>query len=137
MGGQNEKRLPADREARMGRGGLWGLLSGVFLLSFSLLAFEITLTRILSVLLSYHYVFVVLSLALLGLGIGGIIVYVYRSRRPVTDGRPASMARLTRSGSDRWPKSATAKSASHAGRSGGCSVFAAIREAPWRSTWDA
>ncbi len=50
-------------------------LVGIFLLSFSVLAFEITITRILSVILYYHLAFMVISLAMLGLGAGGIYVY--------------------------------------------------------------
>jgi len=50
-------------------------LIGVFLLSFSVLAFEITITRILSVILYYHLAFMVISLAMLGLGAGGVYVY--------------------------------------------------------------
>jgi len=59
------------------------LLAAIFLTSFSLIAFEITLSRLLSVLLSYHYVFVVLSLALLGLGFGGLFVHFFRP--PITN----------------------------------------------------
>ncbi len=51
------------------------VLTGVFLISFTLIAFEIALSRLLSVLFSYHYVFAVLSLALLGLGTGGMLVH--------------------------------------------------------------
>jgi hypothetical protein len=58
---------------------IWSLSGGVFLISFSLISFEITLTRLLSVVLSYHYVFVTLSLAMLGLGIGGMCVYLFWS----------------------------------------------------------
>jgi len=58
----------------------WILTGGVFLTSFSLITFEITLSRVLSVLLSYHYVFIILSLTLLGLGMGGISVHFLRSR---------------------------------------------------------
>jgi hypothetical protein len=65
---------------------VWVLGAAVFLVSFSLLAFEITLTRVLSVLLFYHYVFIVISLALLGLGSGGILVHVLNLRRP-SDGQ--------------------------------------------------
>jgi len=54
-------------------------LIGIFLLSFSVLAFEITLTRILSVILYYHLAFMVISLAMLGLGAGG--VYIYFSKK--------------------------------------------------------
>jgi len=58
------------------------LLGAIFLISFSLLTFEITLSRVLSVLLSYHYVFFVLSFALLGLGVGGIFVHFFRPGKP-------------------------------------------------------
>ena len=63
------------------------LLSAIFLISFSLIGFEIALSRFLSVLLSYHYVFVVLSLALLGLGMGGMLVHFFRPRIPVNEHR--------------------------------------------------
>ena len=60
-----------------------GVLSGaVFLLSFVLISFEIVTSRLLSVLLSYHYVFLVLSLALLGLGLGGMFVHFFTAREP-------------------------------------------------------
>lgn len=55
------------------------ILIGVFLASVSLLAFEIALTRLLSVLLSYHFVFAVLSLALMGQGLGAL--YLAAARR--------------------------------------------------------
>ncbi len=70
---------------------LWVLLVGVFLISFSLLTFEISLTRVLSVVLSYHYVFVVISLALLGLGVGGIFVRLFRPQIPRGHSRFGSM----------------------------------------------
>jgi len=56
------------------------LFVSIFFISFSLLALEIILTRILSVLLSHHYVFVVVSVALLGLGTGSASVYFVRPR---------------------------------------------------------
>ena len=56
------------------------LLGAIFLVSLSLIGFEIALSRLLSVLLSYHYVFVVLSLSLLGLGMGGMFVHFFRPR---------------------------------------------------------
>jgi hypothetical protein len=67
-------------------------LTGIFLASFSLLAFEITLTRILSVMLYYHYVFIVISLALLGLGTGGIFIHFFRRRIPRSGSRFGSLA---------------------------------------------
>ena len=52
------------------------LLCGVFFTSLSGLMFEIALTRIFSVILTYHYVFAVVSIALFGLALGGIFVYL-------------------------------------------------------------
>lgn len=45
----------------------------VALVSAGVLTYEIVLTRIFSVMLSYHYVFAVVSFALLGLGVGGML----------------------------------------------------------------
>jgi len=50
------------------------LMTGVFLVSFSLLAFEVALIRLMSVMLTYHYVFAAVSLSLFGLGIGSVFV---------------------------------------------------------------
>lgn len=65
------------------------LLAAVALLSFSLLAFEITATRVLSAVVYYHYAFVVISLALLGSGAGGILIYL-RSRRDGANNQPGA-----------------------------------------------
>jgi len=73
-------------------GAEWILLGGVFLVSFSLLALEITLARLLSVLLLYHFVFAVVSITLLGLGAGGIFVYFFCPRVSSGDRRFASPA---------------------------------------------
>jgi predicted membrane-bound spermidine synthase len=59
----------------------------IFLISFSVVALEIALSRLLSVLLSYHYVFLVLSLALLGLGLGGILAFLFRPQLPPEEKR--------------------------------------------------
>jgi hypothetical protein len=48
-------------------------LPAVFLISLSILVFEIALTRIFSIMLSYHFVFAILSAAMLGLGAGGFL----------------------------------------------------------------
>lgn len=48
-------------------------LLAVFLISLSILIFEIALTRIFSVMLSYHFVFAIVSAAMLGLGVGGFL----------------------------------------------------------------
>ncbi|NIO79377.1 MAG: hypothetical protein GTN68_02330 [Candidatus Aminicenantes bacterium] len=52
----------------------------VFFLSFSVLILEISLTRIFSVILAYHYVFMVVSLALLGLGVGGVVIHYWQQK---------------------------------------------------------
>ena len=62
------------------------LMVGVFLVSSSLLAFEIAFARLMSVMLSYHYVFAIVSVSLFGLGVGGI--FVHFSQLKVSDERP-------------------------------------------------
>ncbi|NOZ60184.1 MAG: hypothetical protein GXO74_00735 [Calditrichaeota bacterium] len=52
----------------------------VFFLSFSVLILEISLTRIFSVILAYHYVFMVISLALFGLGVGGLVIHYWQRK---------------------------------------------------------
>ncbi len=49
---------------------------GVFLISFATLMLEIGMTRIFSILYEYHYAFLVVSLAILGLGAGGIFFHI-------------------------------------------------------------
>jgi predicted membrane-bound spermidine synthase len=59
------------------------LLAAVLLLSSAGLVFELTLTRIFSATIWYHYTFVAISVAMFGWGLGGFLVYVFRlSRRP-------------------------------------------------------
>lgn len=57
-----------------------GLLVAVALLSAAGLAWEVTLTRLASVLLAYHFAFVAVSLAVSGLGLGAALVYALPSR---------------------------------------------------------
>jgi hypothetical protein len=54
------------------------LVAGVFLVSFATLLLELALTRLFSVVLFYHFAFLVISIALLGLGAGGVFAYVRR-----------------------------------------------------------
>ncbi len=61
------------------------LLFGVFVASFGVLSFEISLTRIFSVMLDYHYTFLVVSLALFGLGLGGVIAHYLSSKTSLKD----------------------------------------------------
>ena len=56
------------------------LRAGVFLTTFSGLIFEIGLTRIYSAAIWYHFTFVAVSIALLGWGLGGMVVHLFRRR---------------------------------------------------------
>src|ERR1700729_4373288 len=52
------------------------LLAGVALSSFAALLLELALTRLFSVVLFYHFAFLAISIALLGLGSGGVFAYL-------------------------------------------------------------
>jgi len=56
------------------------LLAGLALTSFAALLLELTLTRVFSVVLFYHFAFLAISIALLGLGAGGVFAYLLKSR---------------------------------------------------------
>jgi len=55
-------------------------LSGVFLLTYSLLTFQIIQTRILSVIAWYYLAFLAISVAMLGMTVGAVWVYLRRDR---------------------------------------------------------
>src|SRR6266852_2587899 len=52
------------------------LMAGLALASFSALSLELALTRLFSVVLFYHFAFLAISIALLGLGAGGVFAYL-------------------------------------------------------------
>jgi hypothetical protein len=54
------------------------LLASVALTSFAALLLELALTRLFSVVLFYHFAFLAISIALLGLGAGGVFAYIAR-----------------------------------------------------------
>jgi len=56
------------------------LLAGVAISSFAALLLELALTRLFSVVLFYHFAFLAISIALLGLGSGGVFAYLGKSR---------------------------------------------------------
>ena len=56
------------------------LLFGIGLSSFATLLLELALTRLFSVVLFYHFAFLSISIALLGLGAGGVFSYLYKQR---------------------------------------------------------
>ncbi len=55
------------------------LLAGIALSSFSALLLELALTRLFSVVLFYHFAFLAISIALLGLGAGGTFAYLWKN----------------------------------------------------------
>src|SRR5579862_8225860 len=54
------------------------LLAGIALASFAALLLELVLTRLFSVVLFYHFAFLAISIALLGLGAGGVFAYLFK-----------------------------------------------------------
>src|SRR5438270_12266253 len=57
---------------------LRAVILAVALVSFSSLLLELALTRLFSVVLFYHFAFFAISVALLGLGSGGVFVHIYQ-----------------------------------------------------------
>jgi spermidine synthase len=53
---------------------------GVLVMSFASLLLELSLTRLFSVILFYHFAFLAISIALLGLGAGGVFAYLWKKR---------------------------------------------------------
>src|SRR6201993_5183702 len=56
------------------------LLTGLALTSFAALLLELALTRLFSVVLFYPFAFLAISIALLGLGAGGVFAYLWKGR---------------------------------------------------------
>src|SRR5262244_1973296 len=54
------------------------LIAGIALTSFAALLLELALTRLFSVVLFYHFAFLAISIALLGLGAGGVFAYLLK-----------------------------------------------------------
>lgn len=59
--------------------------TGIFLLSFSTLLFELSLTRVFSVTLWYHFGFLIISTALLGFGVAGVVLSLWKKLREEYD----------------------------------------------------
>ena len=55
-------------------------LTGVFLITLSLLIFQITQTRILSVIAWYYLAFFAISVAMLGMTVGAVMVHLRREQ---------------------------------------------------------
>src|SRR5436305_6465277 len=56
------------------------LTAAISTVSFATLLLELALTRLFSVVLFYHFAFLAISVALLGLGAGGVFAYIRRER---------------------------------------------------------
>src|SRR5438094_8471756 len=67
------------------------LAAGVALSSFSALLLELALTRLFSVVLFYHFAFLAISIALLGLGAGGVFAHVRKQQLKKHDLRLIAM----------------------------------------------
>ncbi len=61
-----------------GKTGGRDLLVAIGLVGFASLLLELVLTRLFSVALFYHFAFLAISITLLGLGAGGVFVYIWR-----------------------------------------------------------
>src|SRR5262245_65418518 len=68
--------------------------AAVFLITLSGLVFEIGLTRIYSGTISYHFAFVAISMALLGWGLGGLVVHLLKKSWPPSLERAALFTML-------------------------------------------
>jgi hypothetical protein len=56
------------------------LYYGIFLIALSTLMYEILLTRIFSVTMGYHFAFMAVSIAMFGMTVGALIVYLLPAR---------------------------------------------------------
>jgi MFS family permease len=56
------------------------LLISLFVLGLGVLLFELTLTRVFSIILFYDYAFMAISLAFFGLGVGSLVVHILKDR---------------------------------------------------------
>jgi hypothetical protein len=68
--------------------------AAVFLITLSGLIFEIGLTRIYSATIWYHFAFIAVSVALLGWGLGGVVLHLLRKRVTPTTEKAAFLAVL-------------------------------------------
>jgi len=66
------------------------VLAAIFLFSFTSLAFEIALTRLFSISLWYHFGFMVISIAMLGIGASGTVLSLFPKLKNLSPDRPIS-----------------------------------------------
>lgn len=56
----------------------------IFVVSFGVILFQLTLTRIFSIILWYDYAFMAISVAFFGLGIGAFTVYAFKGKMKIS-----------------------------------------------------
>ena len=61
------------------------ILISMLIISVSLFTYQVTLTRLYSAILFYHYVFLVTSFAILGVGIGSVLAYKDKRQKNILD----------------------------------------------------
>jgi len=66
------------------------VLAAIFLFSFTSLAFEIALTRLFSISLWYHFGFMVISIAMLGVGASGTVLSLFPKLKNLSSDKPIS-----------------------------------------------
>lgn len=76
MSSQNQPQTPLPDHKSAGGGVFVSLYAGLFLLAFSVMLFEILLSRIFSVTMWYHFAFMAISVAMFGLSSGALAVYL-------------------------------------------------------------
>lgn len=74
----------------LGRMAYGRVLAAIFLFSFTSLAFEVALTRLFSISLSYHFGFMVISIAMLGIGASGTVLSLFPKLKDSSSDRPIS-----------------------------------------------
>ncbi len=84
--------LPEFEVTTAERVSLKTLLPGIALSSFSALLLELGLTRLFSVVLFYHFAFLAISIALLGLGAGGVLAHLWKERLSAWPVRKVALA---------------------------------------------
>ncbi len=78
---ENINRTAQPESTERSSASRWRLVAITFTLSAVMLAYEILLTRIASVLLTNQYVFLIVGVSLLGISIGALIEYFYSRKR--------------------------------------------------------
>ena len=78
-------KAPGDKPASGGYADLRQCQVVIFLVSAGVLILELSITRLFSVLMFYHFGFMAISLAMFGLGASGLFLFVLRERMPASN----------------------------------------------------